>query len=146
MLWDGLEWVVDGGVWRAYNVCMKSMTINISMPSGLYKAAKMQAQKQHYTSVSELIRDALRWFLDDRLTRNGFTPEFEEEVLRRSKESTKNDIVWDGNGSFVDFVLNEGAKKYGESSSRRQLQAGSKRVVGSKTRVRADSGTAGAVV
>jgi len=45
------------------------------------------------------------------LTRNGFTPEFEEETLKAEKEPLKNDIVWNGKGSFVDFVLREGKKK-----------------------------------
>ena len=82
------------------------------MPKGLYAQAKAQAKKYHYSSVSELIRDALRWWTNDNLTRNGFTPEFEEEVLRREKEPLENDIEWDGKGSFVDFVLSEGKKKY----------------------------------
>jgi len=39
---------------------MDTMTINISMPKGLYAQAKRRAKKYHYTSVSEVIRDALR--------------------------------------------------------------------------------------
>ena len=89
------------------------------MPKGLYAQAKAQAKKYHYSSVSELIRDALRWWTNDNLTRNGFTPEFEEEVLRREKEPLENDIEWDGKGSFVDFVLSEGKKKYDSTPRQR---------------------------
>lgn len=78
---------------------MDSITTNISMPRGLYQQAKKQAQKYHYNSVSELIRDALRWWMNDNLTRNGFTPEFEEEVLKRAKEPMTNDIEWEGKES-----------------------------------------------
>jgi len=90
---------------------MDTMTINISMPKGLYAQAKRQAKKYHYTSISEVIRDALRWWMNDNLTRNGFTPQFETAVLRSAKSPVENDIVWDGKGSFTDFVLREGKQK-----------------------------------
>ncbi len=104
-----------------YNVCMDTITINISMPKGLYKQAKGQAKKYHYTSVSELIRDSLRWWMNDNLTRNGFTPEFEEEVLKAAKEPHDHDIEWDGKGSFTEFVLREGQKKYDQNPGQRKL-------------------------
>ena len=100
---------------------MNTITTNISMPKGLYAQAKAQAKKYHYSSVSELIRDALRWWTNDNLTRNGFTPEFEEEVLRREKEPLENDIEWDGRGSFTNFVLKEGEKKYGSIPRHREI-------------------------
>ena len=90
---------VDGVVLIGYNVCMDTMTINISMPRGLYAQAKRRAKRYHYNSVSEVIRDALRWWLNDKLTRNGFTPEFEEEVLRSAAEPRENDIEWSGKES-----------------------------------------------
>lgn len=106
---------------------MDTMTINISMPKGLYAQTKQRAKKYHYTSVSEVIRDALRWWLNDNLTRNGFTPEFEEETLKAAKEiNTKNVIEWDGKGSFVDFVLREGKRKYDKNQGRRKVLQKSK--------------------
>lgn len=108
---------------------MDTMTINISMPKGLYAQAKTQVRKYHYNSVSELIRDAMRWWMNDNLTRNGFTPEFEEGTLRAAKEPLKNDIVWDGKGSFTDFVLNEGKKKYDQIPRQRKVLQKSKRIV-----------------
>ena len=108
---------------------MNTITTNISMPKGLYAQAKAQAKKYHYSSVSELIRDALRWWTNDNLTRNGFTPEFEEEVLRREKEPLENDIEWDGKGSFVDFVLSEGKKKYDSIPRQRKILPKSKRII-----------------
>lgn len=106
-------------------ICMDSMTINISLPRGLYALAKKQAKRYHYTSVSELIRNALRWWLSDNLTVNGFTPEFEAEVLKAEKEADKGNVIeWDGKGSFTDFVLGEGKKKWGKndkSESRRNV-------------------------
>ena len=100
------------------------------MPKGLYAQAKAQAKKYHYNSVSELIRNALRWWMNDNLTRNGFTPEFEEEVLRREKEPLKNDIKWGGEGSFVDFVLSEGKKKYDSIPRQRKVLSKSKKTIG----------------
>src|SRR3989304_6252262 len=114
---------------------MDTITINISMPKGLYDQAKAQAKKYHYNSVSELIRDAMRWWMNDNLTRNGFTPEFEEEVLQSAKEPRKNDIVWDGKGSFTDFVLREGKKKYDSIPRQRKVLQKPKSVVGKVSRV-----------
>ena len=91
-------------VWKAYNVCMDTITINISMPKGLYAQAKVEAKKFHYNSIrEELIRDSTRWWMNDTLdlTGNGFTPQFESMVLRREKQPLKNDIVWEGKDSFM---------------------------------------------
>ncbi len=84
---------------------MKSKIINISLPQSLYEAAKKRQKADHYT-FSEMIRDALRWWMNPRLTRNGFTPEFEREVLEAEKEADAGNVVeWDGKGSFDKFVL-----------------------------------------
>lgn len=109
---------------------MKSITTNISMPKGLYDAAKRLAKKYHYNSVSELIRDALRWWMNPSLTRNGFTPEFEEEVLKSAAEPLENDIEWDGKGSFTEFVLREGAKKYDKGQGQRKILPRAKKAAG----------------
>ena len=45
--------------------------------------------------MSELVRDALRRTLYPEVTVNGFTPEFEEEVLRAETESRENNSVWE---------------------------------------------------
>jgi hypothetical protein len=47
-----------------------------------------------------------------RLTVNGFTPEFEDEVLKAAAEPVKKDFVWNGKGSFTDFVLKAGKKQH----------------------------------
>ena len=72
----------------------------------MYKDAKLHVKRRGYASVSELIRDAVREWLYPRITINGFTPEFENQVLKSEKEPIENDRVWNGKGSFVDFVLN----------------------------------------
>lgn len=71
----------------------------------MYAEAKRIVSKRGYSSISELIREALRNVLYPNLTENGFTPEFEEEILRRSAESENNDIEWDGKTPFTEFVL-----------------------------------------
>lgn len=125
---------------------MDTITTNISMPKGLYVQAKTQAKKYHYNSVSELIRDSLRWWLNDNLTRNGFTPQFENMVLRSEKQPLKDDIVWDGKGSFTDFVLREGKKKYGSISNQRKLLQKSKRITSRVSRFTGGDRTAYQVV
>lgn len=99
---------------------MKNKTINISLPEKLYAEAKKHQRQYHYASVSELIRDALRWWLNPRLTRNGFTPEFEREVLRAAKEPIENAVEWDGKGSFTEFVL-KNKSKHDKGQNRRSI-------------------------
>lgn len=80
----------------------------------MYLDLKKMLNRRRYSSISEVIRDFIRGGLYPRFTENGFTPEFEEEVLRRSREPIKNDIEWDGKGSFTEFVLRKGKKKHGK--------------------------------
>lgn len=88
------------------------MTINISLPKTMYEDAKKAMTTKRYASVSEFIRDALRDVLYPRVSINGFTPEFEDLVLKASKSPKKHDRVWDGKGSFTDFAMNRSQKKY----------------------------------
>ncbi len=78
---------------------MDTMTINISLPKSLYSDAKKAVAKRRYVSISELVRDAVRRVLYPGLTVNGFTKEFEDMVLKREKDSTEDDIVWEGKES-----------------------------------------------
>lgn len=80
-------------------------TINISLPKSMYLDAKKVLNKRGYTSISEFIRDALREKLYPNLTENGFTPEFEAEVLQSANEPIENSVEWDGKTDFNDFVL-----------------------------------------
>jgi hypothetical protein len=66
---------------------MNTTTINISLPVSMYQDAKIVSKEEGYTSISELIRHALRKVLyPNGLTVNGFTPEFEDAVLEAAKE------------------------------------------------------------
>ena len=78
----------------------------------MYEDIKKALVARRYSSISEFFRDVVRRRLYPELTENGFTPEFEEEVLRRSLEPQENDIVWDGKGSFTDFVLKKGKRRH----------------------------------
>lgn len=70
------------------------MTVNISLPKTMYEDAKAYLARRGYSSVSELFRDTLREKLYPPLTENGFTPEFEEAVLRSSALPREKDKVW----------------------------------------------------
>lgn len=71
-------------------------TINISLPKRMYSDAKDLVKKENFTSISELIRHALRNVLyPNGLTVNGFTPEFEDMVLEAEKEPIKGSEVWE---------------------------------------------------
>ena len=80
-------------------------TINISLPQAMYLTAKKTVSKRGYTSFSELVREALRFVLYPRLTENGFTPEFENEVLRIANNPKEPLKRWDGKTPFSKFVL-----------------------------------------
>jgi Arc/MetJ-type ribon-helix-helix transcriptional regulator len=108
---------------------MNSITINISMPKGLYIQAKTEAKKYHYSSVSEFIRDATRKLLYPELTENGLTKQFESMVLKREKNMDKYDTVeWDGKTPFTKFVLNNPPKKHVKTKVRRHILDRSKRI------------------
>ncbi len=81
------------------------MTINISLPKKVLQDAKKMVEARGYASISELMRDALRDKLYPGLTENGFTPEFEEAVLRAAKEPRDNDIVLRTKKDFDDYFL-----------------------------------------
>lgn len=69
----------------------------------MYKDAKRAVHAQSYASISELIRAALRKQLYPELTINGFTPEFEEEVLRSAAEPEENDLVWETEKDITEY-------------------------------------------
>lgn len=81
-------------------------TINISLPTALYDDAKVWQKEQKYTSISELVRHALRnLFYNSELTVNGFTPEFEDMVLKASNEPIEDAITLKTNKDIDNFFL-----------------------------------------
>lgn len=80
-------------------------TINISLPKSMYEDAKKALAFRGYTSISELVRDALRDVLYPRVTENGFTPEFEEAVLRSAAEPKNRDYVITTEKELHDYFL-----------------------------------------
>lgn len=82
-------------------------TINISLPKALLNAVRAERKRFGFASVSEYIRQALRSYiygLDKKgLTINGFTPEFEEMVLKAEKEPIKNDIVLETDEDVINY-------------------------------------------
>jgi Arc/MetJ-type ribon-helix-helix transcriptional regulator len=98
------------------------MTINISMPRKLYKVAQRAQKKYHYVSVSEIIRDSLRWWLSDNLTKNGFTQKFERETLKAANDPNEKSYSWDGKGSFTDFMDKLVESEYGASKGHRKVR------------------------
>ncbi len=80
-------------------------TINISIPQGMYEDAKKLMVKKRYASISELVRDGLRKIMYPELTENGFTKEFEDEVLRRSALPDDNDIALETDEDIHNYFL-----------------------------------------
>lgn len=71
-------------------------TVNISLPKSMYEAARRVVTQRHYSSISELVRDALRKVIDEdpnEITENGFPRWFEDKVLEAAKEPIENDVV-----------------------------------------------------
>jgi len=72
-----------------------SATINISLPTQMYKDIKSVMKERGFASISEFVRSSIRSQMYPRITENGFTPEFEERVLRAELEPIENDGVWE---------------------------------------------------
>lgn len=96
-----------------------TVTTNITLPRDDWKALKIVAMEQGISmaefvrqEVGKAVRKTAKTLISRRrLTVNGFTPEFEEEVLAAEREPINQDIVWNGKGSFVDFVLKHSSSK-----------------------------------
>lgn len=93
-----------------------TVTTNITLPKDDWKALKVVAMEQGI-SMAEFIRkvvgksvrrDAGKLIRKRRLTVNGFTPEFEEEVLKAAKEPADENMVLkstDDINKFFDRML-----------------------------------------
>lgn len=82
---------IDKNTQIMYDICMS--TINISLPKNMYEDAKKILVAKRYASISELIRDALRRVLYENITENGFTNQFEDEILHAASESTDKELL-----------------------------------------------------
>lgn len=81
-------------------------TINISLPKSMYQDVKRTMIVRRYSSTSELVRDALRKLIYGEITENGFTPEFEELVLKAESEPMENDQVWETEEDIENYFKN----------------------------------------
>lgn len=61
----------------------------------MYEDAKRTLDTKRYSSISELVRTALRKLLYGEVTENGFTPEFEDEVLKSAAEPIDESRIWE---------------------------------------------------
>jgi Arc/MetJ-type ribon-helix-helix transcriptional regulator len=84
-------------------------TINISLPTEMYKDVKTAVKTMRYSSVSELMREALRDKIYTkekvRYTVNGFTPEFEDEIMKSAASSPEEDYILENQKQVKDFFL-----------------------------------------
>ena len=66
-------------------------TVNISLPKQLYKSAKKLIAEEKYSSFSEVVRAGLRRVIydADKITENGFSGWFEDQVLESAEEPVK---------------------------------------------------------
>ena len=80
-------------------------TINISLPTSMYKDTKRLLSRRGYASISEAVRDALRPVLYPRLTENGFTPEFEDAVLKSAAQPRANNYILETDKDIEDYFL-----------------------------------------
>ncbi len=71
----------------------------------MYADAKRALNEERYTSISELIRDALRRRLYQNITENGFVKSFEDEVIRASSEKDQKE-VWENEEDIKKYFGN----------------------------------------
>lgn len=71
----------------------------------MYKDAKRYMKDRGYASISEFVRNALRAKIYPELTENGFTPEFEEQVLKSAAQPLENDTVLETKEDIRNYFL-----------------------------------------
>lgn len=78
------------------------------MPNELKKAVDQLVARGWYTSVSELIREGARRVIktSPKLTINGFTEEFENEVLEAAGEPVDKSLVWENEADIDNYFDN----------------------------------------
>lgn len=81
-------------------------TFTISLPDQTAHQIDSEAKRLGFASRSEFIRDVLRKEFFPRLTVNGFTEEFEDEVLKSAAEPMENDIVLETDKDIHDYFIN----------------------------------------
>jgi Arc/MetJ-type ribon-helix-helix transcriptional regulator len=83
---------------------MNTVTINVTMPKGLMGELKQLVVAGWYTSVSEVLRSGARQIVtNEKLTINGFTREFEDEVLKAAAEPVDYSKVWESDKDIDAF-------------------------------------------
>lgn len=78
------------------------------MPDELKKAVNQLVSRGWYASVSELIREGTRRIIETspKLTINGFTEEFENEVLKAANEPVDKSMVWENEADIDNYFDN----------------------------------------
>ena len=82
-------------------------TINISLPKKLLQDARFAVKREGYSSLSEYVRASMRrnLYFEPGYTVNGFTPEFEEEVVRSAAEPEGDDVVLETKKDIKNYFL-----------------------------------------
>jgi Arc/MetJ-type ribon-helix-helix transcriptional regulator len=84
-------------------------TINVSIPTDMYKRAKNAIPSGGYASISELIREALRKML---YTTNQTEPtSFEKKVIDAESSSSSDDIILNTDSEMKSFFLGKSKSK-----------------------------------
>lgn len=77
-------------------------TINVSLPQSLSDLAQEQVNQGYFASISEVVRTALREFLDVAKPKSKHD-RFVEKVLKASAEPLEDDIVLETDEDFESY-------------------------------------------
>jgi len=81
-------------------------TITFSVPDAMYEDAKKMLIEKHYASVSAFARDGFKKLLyKKKLTINGFTEEFEDEVLRTAADPVGEGTILETDEDIDNYFL-----------------------------------------
>jgi len=84
----------------------KLTTINISLPEKMYKDVRSLAKNQSYSSVSEVVRDALRKLMNTSYSIDSTPQYLVDAAIAAEKEPVQDDVMLESEEDIDSYFLN----------------------------------------
>jgi len=84
----------------------KLTTINISLPEKMYEDVRSLAKNQSYSSVSEVVRDALRKLMNTSYSIDSTPQYLVDAAMAAEKEPEQDDVILESKEDIDSYFLN----------------------------------------